>query len=117
MLGLESELGLVMVSDLALAWGFRRRRIGNVFRVRDLEDAALRVVEQKDLAIAVRVVSGLRLLCCYVTIRSEDDEAPIRADVARDGVEKSCRMRDLSGEWVRSRTGSLGRNGDKRATD
>ena len=113
----ESELGSGVVSDSALALGLPSMADWDVFSVRDLKDAALRVVEQKDLAIAVGVISGWRLLCCNVTVGSENDESSIRADVPHLGVEKSGRMCDLSGEWVRSWTGSLGRNGDERATD
>ena len=55
-----------------------------MFGIRNLENAALGVIGQKDFAIAVGIVSILR---CNVTIRYENNEAPIRADIAHYSLE------------------------------
>ena len=49
--------------------------------IRDLKDAALRVVSQKDLAIAVGIISAV-LFSRYVPIRNENHEAAIGRHVA-----------------------------------
>jgi hypothetical protein len=55
-----------------------------VLRVCDLKNATLGVVGNEDLAIAVGIVF---VLGSYVTIRSENDKAPVGADVAHVGGE------------------------------
>src|SRR6185369_9567506 len=82
--------------------GRRRRtrrwyRIQNVLRVCDLKDAALCVIGDEDLAIAVGVVF---ILGSDVTVRSENYEAPVSADIARRGVESKRAGSELNGEWV-----------------
>jgi hypothetical protein len=51
--------------------------------IRDLKDAALRVVGQKDLAIAIRIISAV-LFSCYVPIRNENHKASIRCHIPHD---------------------------------
>jgi len=68
-----------------------------VLRVCDLKDAALCVIGDEDLAIAVGVVF---ILGSDVTVRSENYEAPVSADIARRGVESKRAGSELNGEWV-----------------
>jgi hypothetical protein len=60
-------------------------------RIRDLKDAALRVIGQKDLSSAVRIVSAVALFSRDVAIGNEHDKAPIGRHVAHDRVERRVR--------------------------
>jgi hypothetical protein len=57
-----------------------------MFGIRDLKDATLRVIGQEDLAIAIRIISGVSPFGGYVSVGHEHDEATVSAYVAHDRV-------------------------------
>ncbi len=82
--------------------------------VRDLKDAALCVIEQKDLAITVGVISGISSFGRNVAVGNENDETPVGGHVAQRGIEKRARVRcDLDGESIRGCARRLGRDGGR----
>ena len=89
-----------------------------MFCIGDLEDPSLRVIQQKDLAIAIGIIAGSSFLGRDIAIRNENDEAAIGADVAHSGVESRSWIRSyLDDEWIGRWARRLGRDGGKRATD
>ena len=77
----------------------------------DLKNASLCVVEQKDLAITVGIVSGFCSFSRNVAVRNENNETPISTHVAERGRESNVRVRsDLNEERVRGCARRLGRD-------
>src|SRR5919205_466315 len=72
-------------------------RLGGVLqhalRIRYLEDAALRVVEEENLLVAVGVVARGTAVGGDVAGRLDDDEAAVAADVAGEGLAHDGRRR------------------------
>ena len=83
-----------------------------MFGVGDLKDAALCVIEQKDLAIAIGVVSVLCPFGRNVAVGNENNETPVGGHVAHRGSKKRARVRrDLNSESIRGCARRLGRDG------
>ena len=83
-----------------------------MFGIGDLKDATLCVIEQKDLAITVGVVSVFCPFGGNVAVGNENNETAVGGHVAHRGSEKRARVRcDLDGESIRGCARRLGRDG------
>jgi hypothetical protein len=63
-----------------------------VSRVRDLEDATLCVIEQEDLAIAVRVISRWSFFRRDVAVGNENNKAAVGSHVADGSIKSRTRV-------------------------